>query len=274
MWQREQKSSISEPDPLYTTLVVPLLNVLVQPAVVKGLITAFGVPSGGVGMSQSPSVEVRRATSKNAPRHPGSRHAFDIMAPFHWFHRPVWHPSQPPTSFTAVQSGSSNGWPVCGAPNCPPPVVVSLTTYGAGSGIRLVRMFSSPCRANTGEARPTPTNTTTSQNNPCCHCRWICIMPSFVGLRCVEILCMMAVKDAVSAMRRICDVNEAYINNAAPTEMLDRPGTSFSAQCAGSVRVSLGPQSDRVRENFVEQTIGNVHIVVQKLERRRVVHAD
>src|SRR3990172_12764962 len=100
---------------------------------------ALGVPSGGWGISQFPSVEVKRATSKNAPRHPGSRHAFDIIAPFHWFHRPVWQPSQPPVSFSLVQSGSSNGCPVCGAPNAPPADVVSLTTYGAGSGIPFVK---------------------------------------------------------------------------------------------------------------------------------------
>jgi hypothetical protein len=49
----------------------------------NGLSRALLVPSGGLGVSQSPLVETLRARSKNAARHTGSRQAFDIIDPFH-----------------------------------------------------------------------------------------------------------------------------------------------------------------------------------------------
>src|SRR3990172_12978509 len=138
---------------------------------------ARAVPSGGLGISQFPSVEVRRATSKNAPRHPGSRHAFDIIAPFHWFQSPVWHPSQLPASFSLFHT-ASNGTPVCGAPNAPPADVVSETTYGAGSGIRLVKIFSSPCLANAVDTRPATLRSVASPSTTPFHLRFPFFIPS------------------------------------------------------------------------------------------------
>src|SRR5215212_8413873 len=96
MWQREQKPSRSEPEPDIVWVVVPRLNVEVQSALANGLICAFGVPSGGLGVSQLPSVEVRRAMSRNAARQPGSRHEFDIIEPFHPFQIRLWQELQTP----------------------------------------------------------------------------------------------------------------------------------------------------------------------------------
>ena len=54
----------------------------------------MGVPSGGAGTPQSPSVETARDSRKKAARQTGSRHEFDIIDPFHsskmrWWQ--VWH---------------------------------------------------------------------------------------------------------------------------------------------------------------------------------------
>jgi hypothetical protein len=62
----------------------------------KGLIFAFLVPSGGSGMSQLPSVDTKRAISKKAPRHTGSRHEFDIMEPFHSSKMLLWQVAHAP----------------------------------------------------------------------------------------------------------------------------------------------------------------------------------
>ena len=77
MWQREQKSSSSDPEPEVVWVVVPRLNVDVQSPLANGLIDERAVPSGGLGMSQLPSVAVRRAMSRKAPRQPGSRQALE-----------------------------------------------------------------------------------------------------------------------------------------------------------------------------------------------------
>jgi hypothetical protein len=65
-----------------------------------------GVPSGGFGVSQSPSVAVSREISRKAPRQPGSRHELDIIDPFHSSKIRVWQLSQAPGLFTPFQSAS------------------------------------------------------------------------------------------------------------------------------------------------------------------------
>ncbi len=52
MWQREQKSSINEPDPLYVTLLNPMLNIDVPFALANGLIL-YGCPVSGLMVTQS-----------------------------------------------------------------------------------------------------------------------------------------------------------------------------------------------------------------------------
>jgi len=95
MWQREQKPSISEPRCASSKLRSPRSKSLAHaPARENGFSAAFAVRSGGDGRSHSPSVDVCRADSRNALRHTGSRHAFDIWEPFHsskifWWQ--VWH---------------------------------------------------------------------------------------------------------------------------------------------------------------------------------------
>src|SRR5882672_1900216 len=95
MWQREQKKSSNDPgrDTLYFS--VPRSKVEEHsPLLANGLCTALAVPSGGSGVSHSPLAEVARAKARKAARHAGSRHALDIMEPFHsskifWWQ--VWH---------------------------------------------------------------------------------------------------------------------------------------------------------------------------------------
>src|ERR1044071_7642071 len=95
MWQREQKKSSNDPgrDNLYFS--VPISKVEEHSSLLaKGLCLAFAVPSGGSGVSHSPLAEVARASARNAARQTGSRHAFDIIEPFHSskiFLWQVWH---------------------------------------------------------------------------------------------------------------------------------------------------------------------------------------
>src|SRR5512134_4148268 len=96
MWQRAQKSSSSEPEPEVVCRLVARLEVDVQPASAKGLICDFAVPSGGLGTSQLPSVAVRRAISRKAPRQPGSRQELDIIEPFHSAKMRLWQLSHTP----------------------------------------------------------------------------------------------------------------------------------------------------------------------------------
>src|SRR5450432_4558455 len=84
MWQREQKASRIEPGRDMVYFAVPISNSDAHsPGLAKGLWLARGVPSGGSGVSHSPLAEVARAEYRKAPRQVGSRHAFDIMEPFH-----------------------------------------------------------------------------------------------------------------------------------------------------------------------------------------------
>src|SRR5215217_2117246 len=111
MWQRAQKSSSSEPEPDVVWVVAPMLKVEVQSALAKGLICALAVPSGGLGMSQPPSVAVSRAISRKAPRHPGSRQELDIIEPFHSLKIREWQVSQTPGLLAPFQSASyGGGW--------------------------------------------------------------------------------------------------------------------------------------------------------------------
>src|SRR5450432_4300503 len=89
MWQREQKPSSREPEPL-VVCGEPMSKVDVQSLFANGLRCDFLVPSGGSGVSQSPSVAVSRAIKKNAARQPGSRQALDIIEPFHSAKIWVW----------------------------------------------------------------------------------------------------------------------------------------------------------------------------------------
>src|SRR5438093_11361544 len=95
MWHLEQKKSSSEPGRESVYLCVPRSNVELHSLLfAKGLCMALGVLSGGSGVSHSPWAEVARARSRKAARHAGSRHALDIIEPFHsskilrW---QVWH---------------------------------------------------------------------------------------------------------------------------------------------------------------------------------------
>src|SRR5882724_1822519 len=99
MWQREQNASSSEPGRDSLTWSVPMSNTDAHsPLTANGVWCDLAVPSGGVGVSQSPLVDSDRASRRNAPRHTGSRHEFDIMEPFHsskifWWqvaHWPGW----------------------------------------------------------------------------------------------------------------------------------------------------------------------------------------
>src|SRR5215510_60170 len=99
MWQREQNASSSEPGRDSVTCSVPMSNSEAHsPSLAKGLWCDLAVPSGGAGVSHSQLVDAVRARSRNAPRHNGSRHEFDIMEPFHsskifWWqvlHCPGW----------------------------------------------------------------------------------------------------------------------------------------------------------------------------------------
>src|SRR4051794_981446 len=97
MWQREQNPSSSEPEPCVVYFVPsPRSKVDVQSSLANGLIFDASVPSGGGGMSQWPSVDTRRAIKKNAPRHTGSRHEFDIIEPFHSSKICLWQVAQTP----------------------------------------------------------------------------------------------------------------------------------------------------------------------------------
>src|ERR1700733_6492346 len=95
MWQREQNASSSEPGRDSVTCSEPMSKLEAHsPGLANGLRSAFSLPSGGAGVSQLPLVDVTRASRRNAPRHTGSRHEFDIMEPFHsskifWWQ--VWH---------------------------------------------------------------------------------------------------------------------------------------------------------------------------------------
>src|SRR5262249_43988051 len=134
MWQREQKPSRSEPDPLVVIQVFPMSNLDVQLSFANGLRCALLVPSGGAGTSQFPSVAVRRASKKNAALQAGSRQAFDIIDPFHswkmrWWHWPQTRGFPAPEKYASYGGGRSRA---------------SLTLYGAASGIRF---GSSPCLA-------------------------------------------------------------------------------------------------------------------------------
>src|SRR6266545_283416 len=109
MWQRAQKSSRSEPEPDVVWVVVPMLKVEVQSVLAKGLIWDFAVPSGGLGMSQLPSVAVSREMRRKAPRHPGSRQALDIIEPFHSLKIRPWQLSQTPGLLAPSQAPSKGG---------------------------------------------------------------------------------------------------------------------------------------------------------------------
>src|SRR5579864_4459521 len=94
MWQREQKKSRSEPGRERVYFCVPRSKVELQSLLANGFWAAFGVPSGGSGVSHSPLAEVARDNSRKAARHAGSRHELDIMEPFHSskiFLWQVWH---------------------------------------------------------------------------------------------------------------------------------------------------------------------------------------
>src|SRR5580693_4166340 len=90
MWHCEQKPSSSEPEWAVRCWPPATSKVAEQSRLAKGLRLAFGVPSGGLGVSQSPAVEVSRATSRKAPRQPGSRHELDIIEPFHSLKMRPW----------------------------------------------------------------------------------------------------------------------------------------------------------------------------------------
>src|SRR5262245_36538391 len=94
MWQREQKPSRSEPEPVVVCLVPPRSNVELQLSFANGFKLERLVPSGGAGMSQLPSVDVSRAIKRNAARQAGSRQAFAIIDPFHSSKMRVWHAPQ------------------------------------------------------------------------------------------------------------------------------------------------------------------------------------
>src|SRR3954466_9999914 len=83
MWHWAQKPSNRDPEREVRCWAVPMSKLAEQSALAKGLSRARSVPSGGLGRSQLPAVEVCRATSRKAPRQPGSRHEFDIIEPFH-----------------------------------------------------------------------------------------------------------------------------------------------------------------------------------------------
>src|SRR5919197_4331947 len=95
MWQREQKLSTSEPGRDTVYISVPISNCEAHwPSLAKGLRLALGVPSGGGGVSHSPLAEISRASRRKAARQRGSRHALDIIEPFHSskiFLWQVWH---------------------------------------------------------------------------------------------------------------------------------------------------------------------------------------
>src|SRR6266700_1018772 len=85
------------------------LNVEVQSAFANGLRRALGVPSGGLGMVQSPLVAVIRLSRKKAPRQPGSRQELAIMEPFHSGKIWVWQPAQRPGALMDVHWASYGG---------------------------------------------------------------------------------------------------------------------------------------------------------------------
>ena len=83
MWHCAQKPSRSEPGCPSVSRPWPTSKLAEQSSLAKGFKRARAVPSGGLGVSQLPAVEVWRATRRKAPRQPGSRQAFDIIEPFH-----------------------------------------------------------------------------------------------------------------------------------------------------------------------------------------------
>src|SRR5437667_11772107 len=84
MWHLEQKKSSSEPGRESVYLCVPRSNVELHSLLfAKGLCMALRVLSGGSGVSHSPWAELARASCRNAARHAGSRHALDIIDPYH-----------------------------------------------------------------------------------------------------------------------------------------------------------------------------------------------
>src|SRR5512134_892650 len=109
MWQREQKLSSNDPEPDIVWVVVPMLKVVVQLALANGFSNERGVASGGFGVSQLPSVAVKREMSKKAPRQPGSRHELDIIDPFHSPQILVWQELQTPGLLAPSHSPSKGG---------------------------------------------------------------------------------------------------------------------------------------------------------------------
>src|SRR4029453_14762869 len=126
MWQRAQKLSIRGPGRDRAWREVPMSNSEEHAfSLANGLCRARAVPSGGAGTEQWPSVDVWRAESRKGGGQIGSRHALDIMEPFHSSKIRLWHDWHCPGLPTFCQY-SSNG----GGGNC-----ASATNWGAASGM-------------------------------------------------------------------------------------------------------------------------------------------
>src|SRR5215470_13218686 len=157
MWQREQNASSSEPGRDSVIFCVPMSNSEAHsPGLANGLWCDFALPSGGAGVSHSPLVDTVRASKRNAPRHTGSRHEFDIIEPFHsskifWWQ--VWHW---PGLFWVFQYSSYGGGNT----------VASAVMYGAASGMRFGRsaVAASGCLARKPTSRQLTTNTPSLTN--------------------------------------------------------------------------------------------------------------
>src|SRR3982750_2318775 len=107
MWQREQNASSSEPGRDTVNFWVPMSNSEAHsPSLANGLCLALGVPSGGWGTPQWPSVETPRDSSRKAARHTGSRHEFDIIDPFHSSKIFWWQLAHCPGLFCVAQYSS------------------------------------------------------------------------------------------------------------------------------------------------------------------------
>src|SRR6476661_9189262 len=113
MWHCEQKPSSSDPGREVVAWPAPVSKLEVQSPAAKGLTRLRAVPSGGEGASQSPAVEVCRAASRKAARHPGSRQELDIIEPFHSAKILAWQVAHRPGLCGPSQA------PANGGGNCP-----------------------------------------------------------------------------------------------------------------------------------------------------------